>query len=206
MTPLPVPSHRRAVRVTAVCVALLAGASLTGCSAPAPEASTPASVAPAPGPLAARGLGDLDGPGLVDRLEALPTDERPQDLYVSVRPDHLVVTADGEETTVPLPADEFYLSIAPYVDQTHECFHHSLTTCTGELGDEEVTVRVVDAADGTVLVDETTRTHPNGFVGFWLPAGIDVEVTVEGDEGTATGTTSTNADDPTCLTTLRLAA
>lgn len=75
--------------------------------------------------------------------------------------------------------DEFYVSIAPYVGQTHECFFHSLTTCLGELRNEEVHVTVTTADDGAAIVDETVRTHDNGFAGLWLPRGIDATLTAE---------------------------
>lgn len=29
--------------------------------------------------------------------------------------------------------DEFYVSVTPYLEQTHDCFFHSRTTCLGEL-------------------------------------------------------------------------
>lgn len=61
--------------------------------------------------------------------------------------------------------------MAPYVDQTHECFNHSLTTCKGELASKAMQVRIVDE-HGKVLVDETRTTFENGFVGFWLPRDI----------------------------------
>ncbi|MHB1064925.1 MAG: CueP family metal-binding protein, partial [Georgenia sp.] len=129
--------------------------------------------------------------------------DRPADLMASVRPEVLLLSDGVAEHSLPLPADRFYVSIAPYVNQTHECFFHSLTTCRGELGGEDVTVRVVDDA-GEVLVDEERTTFANGFVGMWLPR--DVTGTIEVTQGGRTGVVefSTDADGATCVTTLRL--
>ncbi|QJW36618.1 CueP family metal-binding protein [Cellulosimicrobium protaetiae] len=150
-------------------------------------------------------LAGLSGREVVDRLEALETADRPTDLVASVRAAELVLADEAYETTVPLPDDVFYLSVAPYVDGTHECFFHSLTTCQGELAGEPVSVSVVDAATGDVLVEEDTTLGANGFVGYWLPRDVDAELRVEHDGRVGTTTVSTGDDDPTCLTTLQLA-
>jgi hypothetical protein len=54
-------------------------------------------------------------------------------------------------------------SVTPYVDQTHDCFHDSLTTCKGELASADVQVQIVDRTNDKVLVDETLTTFENGF-------------------------------------------
>lgn len=155
--------------------------------------------------LAGHDLAGLDGRGLVDRLEATPVADRPTGLYASIRPEAVLLTgADGAEAAVPLPSEEFYVSIAPYVDQTHECFFHSLTTCLGELPDETFDVTFT-GDDGDVLFDETVQTQDNGFVGLWLPRGVTGTLTMTGAAGDVTLPLGTGADDPTCVTTAQLA-
>lgn len=180
--------------VTAVVSALV----LAGCSAGGPQPAALEAL------LDRHDLAGLTGQEVVDHLESLETDERPTDLVASVRPTELVLADDAHETAVPLPDDVFYLSVAPYVDATHECFFHSLTTCQGELAGEPVSVSVVDAGTGDVLVEEETTLGANGFVGYWLPRDVDAELRVEHDGRVGTSTVSTGGDDPTCLTTLRL--
>lgn len=180
---------------------------LTGCS----TASTgPASPSSATQPvdaqlLAEHDLAGLDAPQIVERLDTMPVADRPTDLIASVQPDALVLT-DGEqrETRLPMPDDEFYISVAPYREQTHACHFHSLTTCLGELFDTEVRVTLT-GDDGQVLLDEPRRTYDNGFIGIWVPRGIEATLTIahEGQTGTATIST-VNGDDPTCITTLQL--
>ena len=72
-----------------------------------------------------------------------------------------------------MPSDEIYVSAAPYQSQTHDCYYHSPTGCLGELRNADVAVTVTDTATGEVIVDEDTRTLDNGFVGIWLPRGIE---------------------------------
>lgn len=182
---------------------------LAGCSAETePQAgAVTASEAPASGLDARLAEYDLDGRAaeeIVDELDRLPVAERPADLMASVRVDQLVVSDGQEEAALELPEDKFYLSVAPFVDQTHECFYHSLTTCQGELGGEDVEVTIVDDA-GEVLVDEQTTTFDNGFVGFWLPRDIDGTLTVSYDGKVGEVDFSTREDSPTCVTTLQLA-
>jgi len=172
---------------------------LAGCSGGSPEPSALDAL------LDRHDLAGLSGQEVVDRLEGLETADRPTDLVASVRAAELVLADESYETTVPLPEDTFYLSVAPFVDQTHECFYHSLTTCQGELAGEPVSVTVVDAATGDVLVEEDTTLGANGFVGYWLPRDVDAELRVEHDGRVGTTTVSTRDDDPTCLTTLQLA-
>lgn len=155
--------------------------------------------------LAAHGLEGMDTREIIEHLEALTLDERPQDLMASVRPSQLLMSdAEGRELALPIEGD-FYLSTAPFVEGTHECWFHSLTTCRGELAEVEVEVRVADASTGEVIHENTERTHPNGFFGLWLPRGGSYEMTCTVDGATSTTAISTaTEDDATCLTTMQL--
>lgn len=193
------PTHRTLVRSAAAAVA--AALTLAACTSPADEPGTTGDDPV----LADAGLAGLDAAQIIERLDTTALDDRPTDLVASVRPDALVVSdATNRETRVPMPADEFYVSVAPYAERTHDCYFHSLTTCVGELQGEDVTVTVTDDATGEVLVDEARQTYDNGFVGLWLPRDIDATLTVEQDGRTATREISTGAEDPTCLTDVRL--
>lgn len=193
---------RRGLSSLVVLVVAAAGL-LTGCQSdngPAPDADTAQQI------LAAHGLEGRDVKGVIEELDTLPLAERSADLFASIRPDELFL-ADGtdREASLPMPEDETYISFAPYVSQTHECHFHSLTTCVGELGGAEVDVTITDDVTGQVLVDGAHTTFDNGFVGFWLPKGNDVTVSVERDGLRATTTLSTDgSEDATCVTTLQL--
>lgn len=198
-------THTRYLPFAATLVAI--AALLAGCSASAtptdPASSAPSAVDVDWSSATLAELAALNPTELVESLEALPTAERPTDLRVSVRPDNLIITTLAGEESVALSDDLFYLSVAPYIASTHECFFHSLTTCHGELGGKEITVTVT-ASDGEVLIDGTRIAADNGFVGLWLPRDITGTLTVSTDGKTATTAFSTGPADPTCVTTLHL--
>ena len=153
--------------------------------------------------LDAHGLAGMEVEEIIDHLDRLGGADRPTDLMASIRPDELVFSDGQQELAVAMPQDRFYLSVAPYVDQTHECFYHSLTTCQGELVGQDLDVRVVNN-DGEVLLEEEMTTFDNGFVGLWLPR--DVQGTIEVNVDGLTGATdfATTDEGATCLTTLQL--
>lgn len=155
--------------------------------------------------LGAHGLDGMDARAIIEHLEALPLEERPQDLMASVRPSQLILTdAEGTEVTLPIEGD-FYLSTAPFVEDTHECWFHSLTTCRGELAEVDVEVTLTDLASGEVIHEGIERTHPNGFFGLWLPRGGTYQITCTVDGATSTTEVSTSdEEDATCLTTMQL--
>ena len=182
---------------------------LTGCSNTVPPQSSHDAAAPSVGTadhasfLAGHDLAGMGSTEIIDHLDRLAVNERPTDLMASIRPDQLVLADANEEVALDLPEDSFYLSIAPYVDQTHDCFYHSLTTCQGELTGQDIGVRILDDA-GDVLLQEHVTSYDNGFVGFWLPNDVEgtVEVTYEGLTGQAAF--SATEEGATCLTTLQL--
>lgn len=181
----------------------LAPLALAGCSTPG---GTGPSASAAEDVLRARGLDGLEGREIVDRLERLPLAERPADLMAMVHPAELVLTgSDKREVTRPLPEDRFYLSVAPFMETTHECHFHSLTTCLGELRDRDVTIRLTEQGSAEPLKDETVTTQPNGFLGLWLPRGPEYRLIcqVDGARGEAIIATA-DEQDPTCLTTVQL--
>lgn len=145
-----------------------------------------------------------DAVAVVEQLEQLGGSQRPRELKASVRPGELQLSDGDAKTSLPIPADRFYLSVAPYAKDTHECYFHSLTTCQGEMSERPVHLRILDAT-GDVLVDQETTTNANGFVGTWLPRGSSGTVEITTPQGSGTQPFATGAEDPTCMTTLRLA-
>ncbi len=211
----------RALPTTATLLIAALATALAGCgttstdadAALSPSASAPVTSAAAEAPpgaatgdaaelLAAHGLTGKTGRQIVDALDRDPS-PRPLSLTGSVRPTQLVLSDGAREASLPLPGDSFYLSVAPFVSRTHECFHHNLGTCQGELSGRPVHVTITDAA-GATLVDRDETTYANGFVGFWVPAGTSGTITVTHDGKTGSVPFSTGAQSPTCLTTLRL--
>ncbi len=141
---------------------------------------------------------------LIEQLQSQSLTERPAGLMASVRVDELLLSSGNDEVSVPIPTDDFHLSVAPYLNDTHDCYFHSLTTCVGELADEELQVTITDDASDEVLLDETVTTFENGFFDVWLPAGRDLTMRIDDGENTAEVPVGTGADDPTCVTTVQL--
>ncbi len=213
---LPVARTRRRTAALAGAIALTLG--LAGCtSSPEPDGpgtltgpsatATASSEAVTETLLSAYDLAGKDARAVIEHLETLGGADRPEALMASIRPTELLLSDASGETTLPLPDDEFYLSFAPYVSQTHDCFFHSLTTCQGEVIERPVTVQIVDDATGETLVDETRTTEKNGFVGVWLPRDVDATLRVTLSDGQLVGEQkiSTREDSATCLTTLQVA-
>lgn len=197
--------RRPRIAAALIVVAVLA---LSACapSAPPAPASSAAPSAAADEILEPLGLAGADARVVIDTLDALPVAERPADVVASIRPDALQLTGPGGRTaSLPMPDDAFYLSIAPYLETTHDCYFHSLTTCRGELSGRDLHVTVSEDETGEIVLDETVRSFDNGFAGLWLPRGITGTLVVELDGMSASSPISTRtAEDATCLTTLQL--
>ena len=197
---LPGRGAKRTITITVVMGALL----LAGCMTADDSLSTaPAGDAAI---LAEHGLDGLDVRELVETLDAMPLSKRTETVTTSITAETLTLTDQhGHTAEVPMPSDEIYVSAAPYQSQTHDCYYHSPTGCLGELRNADVAVTVTDTATGEVIVDEDTRTLDNGFVGIWLPRGIETSISITHEDRTATSALSTVGDDAqTCLTAMRL--
>lgn len=150
------------------------------------------------------GLQGKDAKEITNELDKMLVAQRPVDLIASVEPERLVLSDSSNKVALPYPDDEFYLSFAPYENQTHDCYFHSLTTCLGELSATPIQVRVIDNSSGEILVDRSMETFDNGFAGLWLPRNRSATLTVRHGEKTATETISTDAEAATCLTAVHL--
>ncbi|KKE78937.1 CueP family metal-binding protein [Oceanobacillus caeni] len=127
-----------------------------------------------------------------------------EDVSASITSHELIVTDNQEkETSYPLPKDEFFVSIAPFVETTHPCEIHSLTGCQGELVNKEFDVYIEDE-EGKVVVDKTMTSLDNGFIDIWLPRDETFQVKIEHEGKTSESEISTFEGDNTCITTMQL--
>ncbi|MBX3104201.1 MAG: CueP family metal-binding protein [Cryobacterium sp.] len=191
------------MRRLTIIAALAAAATLTGCAATTTQPETPSQSAQSQF-LSSHKLQGLSAEQIIDKLDAMAIADRPADLTASVRVDELVLKDSTGEVSLPLPADRFYISLAPFVKQSHECFYHSLTTCRGEMGNQEFQFKVT-ATDGSVIFEGTRTSFDNGFIGTWLPRGSQGTITVTDSNGLSGQVAfGTGADAATCVTTLQL--
>ncbi len=122
----------------------------------------------------------------------------------SITSHELIVQEDGvTKETYDLPADEFFVSIAPFETKTHECAVHSLTGCQGELVEEVFDVQITDEK-GKKIVDEKMTSLENGFIDLWLPRDQEFTVKIQKDDKLVESTISTFEGDNTCITTMQL--
>jgi hypothetical protein len=115
-----------------------------------------------------------------------------------------VKESDGKTASYSLPKDEFFVSIAPYVNKTHPCATHSLSGCQGEMVEEEFQISVQDTDGNTVMDNETVKSQPNGFIDLWLPRDKTYHVTIEQNGKKAASDISTFEQNDTCVTTMQL--
>lgn len=153
--------------------------------------------------LASHGIQAATAEDAVTALDQVPT-PRPLALTGSVGYDQVAFADDSDQVTVPLTSGQFYLSMAPYRTQTHECYYHNLGGCQGELTDTPIHVTVTTDV-GQTLLDEDSTTGANGFIGFWIPRDHTGTVTITAADTTASTPFDSGPDGPTCLTTLHLA-
>ncbi|KAA8782834.1 hypothetical protein ABIE27_000284 [Paenibacillus sp. 4624] len=115
-----------------------------------------------------------------------------------------VKEADGQKVTYDLPEDKFFLSIAPYVEQTHPCEIHSLTGCQGEMANEQFSVTIHDSEGNTLMKDEVLKSGANGFMDFWVPRDRTYLIRIVHGGKVAETQLSTYKTDQTCITTMQL--
>lgn len=127
-----------------------------------------------------------------------------KDQSASITSSQLIVTdSDKNEFTYDLPEDDFFVSIAPYVNETHPCTNHSLTGCQGEMVEEEFDVYIQDN-EGNVVLDEKLNSQANGFFDLWLPRDQTYTIVIAHNGKKVESTFSTFVDDGTCITTMQL--
>lgn len=117
--------------------------------------------------------------------------------------DLIITNEDDSQETYDLPEDDFFVSIAPFENQTHACDIHSLTGCQGELVDADFNLLIKNEA-GEVVIDETKNSGAIGFIDLWLPRDDTYDVKIEYDGKKVASVISTYDGDNTCITTMQL--
>ena len=115
----------------------------------------------------------------------------------------MVKASNGKNLVYDLPKNDFFVSIAPYVNETHPCTNHSLTSCQGEMIEEEFDVYIEDM-EGNVIIDETLKSQSNGFIDLWLPRDKTYRAKIKHEGKMSKLEISTFEGDNTCITTMQL--
>jgi hypothetical protein len=110
---------------------------------------------------------------------------------------------DGKIISVPMPDDQMVVSIAPYINKTHECATHYMSKCDAELKNVPVNVLAINAG-GKTLINKTIKTPSTGFFDLWLPRDQEITISVNAQGKKAIGKIYTYRNSKTCDTTLKL--
>ncbi|GAB1372784.1 CueP family metal-binding protein [Candidatus Kapaibacterium sp.] len=110
---------------------------------------------------------------------------------------------DGRTVKKNLPTDSFYVAIAPYINNTHECSQHYPSSCTGELFEKIIKIKAEDE-NGIIFYDSNIPTLKNGFFEIWLPRNKNVKLQIEYNSMKGEETIPTKSDSRTCITTIKL--
>lgn len=116
----------------------------------------------------------------------------------------LILSDAFDQIELPLPDGLFYLSVAPYINQSHRCSNHSLITCRGELKNQTFRIQITDLDANTITLDQDLSSSSNGFIGVWLPANKSYDINVSYNSLTSTTYVTTSKTSYTCLTTMKL--
>lgn len=109
----------------------------------------------------------------------------------------------GQKAQVALPADRMVVAVAPYINRTHPCKTHYMSSCQGELVGTAVEVRATNR-EGKEVFKGSVKTLENGFLELWLPRNQSYQITLKAKGLSATGLISTFNNSDTCITTFQL--
>lgn len=122
----------------------------------------------------------------------------------SITPQELtIVDSKGNEKLYEFTGEEFFVSIEPYVNQTHPCTYHSLTGCQGEMAKKEFKVYIKDS-NGNIVINKKMMSQENGFIDLWVPRNENYSIIITHNGKKVESQFSTFNDDPTCLTNMQL--
>jgi hypothetical protein len=121
-----------------------------------------------------------------------------------ITPQELIIKfPDGREVKKSLPADSMYVAIAPYINETHSCSTHYLSSCQAELTGKTFKLTIKDDKE-IVLFDGNVLSLKNGFFELWLPRNKTLKLHIEYNLTNCDGTITTNNNSNTCITTMKL--
>ncbi|MFH1052635.1 MAG: CueP family metal-binding protein [bacterium] len=110
---------------------------------------------------------------------------------------------DGREVHKNLPDNEMYIAIAPYVNFTHSCSTHYISTCKAELSNKVLQV-IATGANENIIINDKYTAMDNGFIELWLPRNRTININIIYGSLSSSETIITNKDSRTCLTTFKL--
>lgn len=114
-----------------------------------------------------------------------------------------VVFPDSSEFILELPENEMYIAIAPYINETHTCAVHYLSSCQGEMKNKDFMINISDEGN-QIIFSGKVRSLKNGFFELWLPRNGQFDIEISYQNRTASTSVDTYDDSNTCITTVKL--
>ncbi|WP_394237570.1 CueP family metal-binding protein [Niallia oryzisoli] len=115
----------------------------------------------------------------------------------------IIMSSDESQDVYDISKEDFFVSIAPYINETHPWLFHNLTGCQGEMTNQEFEVYIEDKK-GNVIIDEIITSQSNGFINLWLPRDNIYRVIIKQGEKSVESMLSTFESDGTCITDMQL--
>lgn len=143
-------------------------------------------------------LNNLSSEEIVETLDR--NNEDYQGLSASITGEKLKLSDGKTNIELNIPKDKFYLSFAPYINNTHPCKKHNLISCRSELVNEKFFLKIVDNF-GKKLIEKEVYSMANGFIGIWLPKNFEGVMEVHYNGLVASTKIDTFRGSNTCLTT-----
>lgn len=145
---------------------------------------------------------DLDGPGIIDLLTEWTQNGVVIQSWVNDVSANAVFS-EGESISFPLDQDQMYIAVAPFLDFTHPCYDHYLSSCSGELKNREMMITLINA-EGSVVEERQILTAGNGFFEIWIDRDAVYTLEIQMDGVSGSGTVSGIAGSRTCVTDIQL--
>jgi hypothetical protein len=122
-----------------------------------------------------------------------------ESLNSSLRDTQLMLSGWKEGDNIVASESWFFTSIAPYQNETHECYYHVIR-CMAEMTNAQIFYSI-EEVDGSFFIQGRGDTGNNGFLDIYLPLNrtFQMSINVNGLKGEVTITTF--PDSPTCITT-----
>lgn len=96
----------------------------------------------------------------------------------------------------------YFISIAPYQNDTHDCYYHTLG-CKAEIANTQVSYSIEEVG-GSFVTQGVSVTGSNGFMDLYLPLNKTYRISVVIGELEGEVTITTFPDSPTCLTNFKI--
>lgn len=122
----------------------------------------------------------LDKSNVIELIEKLENNDFPDELSASITEEQVLIYFKEDTYEIDIPENVLYISFAPYLTYTHDCFRHSLTGCQGELVNKDMLIKVYSQNE-ELIFSRQENTGDDGFIGLFLESNqtYKIEITYE---------------------------